>query len=101
MHVCLVLGTSLVTLPVTILFACVFCGVGVPTLVSGVLQQLQIADRPEVRGVESATCNYMLRSTLSYYVQHICPQCPQTALSDLVTPSVSQSLAYTWIHILQ
>ena len=68
MHVCLVLATSLVTLPVTIHFACVFRGVGLPTLVSGVLQQLQIADRPEVRGVESATCNYMLPSTLYYCI---------------------------------
>ena len=78
MHVRLVLATSLVTLPVTILFACVFRGVGLPTLVSGVLQQLQIADRPEVRGVERVLLptTYFGEHNYTTYIQQICP-CPQ------------------------
>ena len=44
----------------------VLSGVGVPTFVSGVLLQLQIAnDRPGVGGVESATWDYyILGSTI-------------------------------------
>ena len=48
------------------LCVCVLSGVGVPTFVSGVLLQLQIADdRPGVGGVESATWDNILGLSLA------------------------------------